>query len=176
MIQPPKRLNSKPEMKSPQSKAVETSPKRFEVQTELTADKKMIQTIKNLKDEELRNYDIRCLVNQAKELGEYLQEIGLKTNQIRKFLDAVNRLKVKLAQDKDEQFSTIETEIVLLKPKLAYATARKDNEKTNPVKPLNDVLSEAIDRIKDTPDFYRLENLIESIIAYHKAAETNKSK
>lgn len=65
---------------------------------------------------------------------------------------------------------------MLLKPKLAYATARKDNEKTNPVKPLNDVLSEAIDKIKDTPDFYRLENLIESIIAYHKAAETNKSK
>jgi len=136
----------------------------------------MIQTIKNLQDELLRNYDIRCLVNQAKELGEYLQELGLKTNQIRKFLDAVNRLKVKLSQDKDERFSSIETEVYLLKPKLAYATARKENEKINSVKPLNDVLSEAIDKVKDTPDFYRLVNLIESIIAYHKAAETNKSK
>ncbi|WP_234300727.1 type III-A CRISPR-associated protein Csm2 [Sphaerospermopsis aphanizomenoides] len=175
MIQPPKKFNSKPEPKSLPAKAVETSQKRSEAQMQLTADQKMIQTIKALKDGELRNYEIRCLVEQAKELGEYLQEIGLTTNQIRKFLDAVNRLKVKLAQDKDEKFSTIETEVVLLKPKLVYATARKDKEKINPVKPLNDVLSEAIDRVKDIPDFYRLVNLIESIIAYHKAAETNNS-
>ena len=139
-------------------------------QTHLTADQQMIQTIRSLKDGQLRNYEIRQLVTEAKLLGEYLKEQGLKTNQIRKFLDAVKRLKVKLAQDKEESFSLIEDELFLLKPKLAYAAVRQQDRGSNPVKPLSDVISEAIDKVKDSPDFYRLVQLIESIIAYHKAA------
>ncbi len=139
-------------------------------QTHLTADQQMIQTIRSLKDGQLRNYEIRQLVTEAKLLGEYLKDQGLKTNQIRKFLDAVKRLKVKLAQDKEESFSVIEDELFLLKPKLAYAAIRQQDRGSNPVKPLSDVISEAIDKVKDSPDFYRLVQLIESIIAYHKAA------
>ena len=139
-------------------------------QTHLTADQQMIQTIRSLKDGQLRNYEIRQLVTEAKLLGEYIKEQGLKTNQIRKFLDAVKRLKVKLAQDKEESFSVIEDELFLLKPKLAYAAIRQQDRGGNPVKPLSDVISEAIDKVKDSPDFYRLVQLIESIIAYHKAA------
>jgi CRISPR-associated protein Csm2 len=139
-------------------------------QTHLTADQQMIQTIRSLKDGHLRNYEIRQLVKEAELLGTYLKEQGLKTNQIRKFLDAVKRLKVKLAQDKEESFSVIEDELFLLKPKLAYAAIRQQDRGGNPVKPLSDVISEAIDKVKDSPDFYRLVQLIESIIAYHKAA------
>lgn len=139
-------------------------------QTHLTADQQMIQTIRSLKDGELRNYEIRQLVKEAELLGTYLKDQGLKTNQIRKFLDAVKRLKVKLAQDKEESFSVIEDELFLLKPKLAYAAIRQQDRGSNPVKPLSDVISEAIDKVKDSPDFYRLVQLIESIIAYHKAA------
>jgi CRISPR-associated protein Csm2 len=139
-------------------------------QTHLTADQQMIQTIRSLKDGQLRNYEIRQLVTEAKLLGEYLKEQGLKTNQIRKFLDAVKRMKVKLAQDKEDSFSVIEDELFLLKPKLAYAAVRQQDRGGNPVKPLSDVISEAIDKVKDSPDFYRLVQLIESIIAYHKAA------
>jgi len=139
-------------------------------QTHLTADQQMIQTIRSLKDGQLRNYEIRQLVKEAELLGTYLKDQGLKTNQIRKFLDAVKRLKVKLAQDKEESFSVIEDELFLLKPKLAYAAVRQQDRGSNPVKPLSDVISEAIDKVKDSPDFYRLVQLIESIIAYHKAA------
>jgi len=140
-------------------------------QTHLTADQQMIQTIRSLKDGQLRNYQIRQLVTEAKLLGEYLKEQGLKTNQIRKFLDAVKRLKAQLAQeDKKDSFSVIEDELFLLKPKLAYAAVRQQDRGSNPVKPLSDVISEAIDKVKDSPDFYRLVQLIESIIAYHKAA------
>jgi CRISPR-associated protein Csm2 len=139
-------------------------------QTHLTADQQMIQTIRSLKDGQLRNYEIRQLVKEAELLGTYLKDQGLKTNQIRKFLDAVKRLKVKLAQDKEESFSVIEDELFLLKPKLAYAAIRQQDRGSNPVKPLSDVISEAIDKVKDSPDFYRLVQLIESIIAYHKAA------
>ena len=38
-------------------------------QNYLTADQQMIQTIRSLKDGQLRNYEIRQLVNEAKLLG-----------------------------------------------------------------------------------------------------------
>jgi len=86
----------------------------------------------------------------------------LETNQVRKFLDAVNRLKADLVEKKD--FSKVETQVVLLKPKLAYAAARQ-----RAAKPLSKVMSAAIDQVHSSEDFERLVQLIESIIAYHKA-------
>lgn len=169
MTKQPKRLNPKPVQ--PNTAAPTKPQAQSEAKSNLSPEQKMLQSIRSLKDKKLRNYEIRSLVNESKELGEYLKERGLKTNQIRKFLDAINRLKVELARDKDERFSLIETEVYLLKPKLAYATARQGNDRNDsPVKPLSDVLTEAIEKVKDTPDFYRLVQLIESIIAYHKAA------
>lgn len=135
----------------------------------MSPDQRIVQTIRQL-GSGLQGYEIRELVEQAEELGDYLVQKGLKTNQIRKFLDAVNRLKVELSQDKEQNFSTIKDEVVLLKPKLAYAAARQQDRRGSPVKPLSDVISAAIDKVDDSPDFYRLVQLIESIIAYHKAA------
>lgn len=121
----------------------------------------IIQTIDGLKDG-LKTYDIRALVNHAEKFGPYLKQQRLETNQIRKFLDAINRLKSVLAQEND--FAKIETEVVLLKPKLAYAAARE-----RAAKPLSQVMSKAIDKVETKEDFERLVQFIESIIAYHKA-------
>jgi CRISPR-associated protein Csm2 len=110
----------------------------------------------------LKLYPIRELVKHAEEFGPYLKQQRLETNQVRKFLDAVNRLKADLAET--GEFAKIETEVVLLKPKLAYASARQ-----KAAKPLSDVMSAAIDRVHSKEDFERLVQLIESIIAYHKA-------
>jgi len=164
MNQPPKRpeRHQKPEPSTAIQKPVS-------VKTDISPDQEMIQTIRHLKNG-LRDYEIRQLVTQAKQLGQYLADQGLKTNQIRKFLDAVNRLKVKLSQDEQEKFTTIKDEVVLLKPKLAYAAARQQTRHKSPVQPLADVIAVAIDHVDDTPDFDRLVQLIESIIAYHKAA------
>ena len=120
----------------------------------------IIESIKDLKS--LKDYPIRALVNHAEKFGKELRDQRLETNQIRKFLDAINRLKSKLV---GSQFSEIEADIVLLKPKLAYAAARQ-----NVVKPLNKVMSAAIDKVYSKADFERLVNLVESIIAYHKEA------
>lgn len=137
-----------------------------------TPDQEMIQAIRNLnknnKNGTLKDYPIRDLVKQAEFLGFYLNQGGLKTNQIRKFLDAINRLKAKVAQSQENQkniFSEIESEIVLLKPKLVYAAARNKQ-----VKSLSNVMCVAIDNVHFLEDFKRLVQLIESIIAYHKAA------
>jgi CRISPR-associated protein Csm2 len=121
----------------------------------------IIKTINGL-TEGLQKYPIRNLVNHAAKFGPYLKQQRLETNQVRKFLDAINRLKADLAETGD--FTKIETEVVLLKPKLAYAAARQ-----RAAKPLGEVMSAAIDKVHSKEDFERLVQLIESIIAYHKA-------
>lgn len=135
-------------------------------------DKKIITTINQLTDG-LHTYPIRQMVEDAEKFGPFLRNQRLETNQIRKFLDAINRLKAKLTQGEIDEtapreaalvFQEIEPEIVLLKPKLAYAAARQ-----KAAKPLSDVMSAAIDRVHSLEDFNRLVQLIESIIAYHKA-------
>ena len=111
----------------------------------------------------LKDYCIRDLVNHAEQFGSFLNNKKLKTSQVRKFLDAINQLKTEMTKDND--FKRIETGVVLLKPKLAYAAARQES-----AKPLSEVMSKAIDKVETTEDFERLVQFIESIIAYHKAA------
>jgi CRISPR-associated protein Csm2 len=119
----------------------------------------------------LEKYPIRDLVQDANLLGIDLKQNRLETNQVRKFLDAINRIKAELldevsteSKDKD-RFAQIEVDIVLLKPKLAYAAARQQA-----AKPLQEVLDIAIDKVRSMPDFERLVQFVESIVAYHKAA------
>ncbi|WP_427158535.1 type III-A CRISPR-associated protein Csm2 [Aliinostoc sp. HNIBRCY26] len=131
---------------------------------------KMVDKI-NLLKPGLKSYDIRELVNDTEKLGKELAP-RLKTNQIRKFLDAVTRLKSNLAKDKQKDFNTIQTDLVFLLPKLAYAAARqqKNNRDPGPVAPFKQVLEAAIKQVKTTEDFDRFVQLVEAIIAYHKAA------
>lgn len=127
--------------------------------------KEIIKTI-NALEGGLQGYPIRTLVKHAQEFGPYLKQQRLETNQIRKFLDAINRIKANLAQNED--FSKVEIEVVLLQPKLAYAAARQPA-----AKPLSYVMSAAIDKVNSRADFDRLVQLLESIIAYHKAEGGN---
>jgi len=123
----------------------------------------------------LQAYSIRELVTDASNFGPYLRNQRLETNQIRKFLDAINRVKANLIDEEvttegerkviQKQFSDIEDDIVLLKPKLAYAAARQ-----RAAEPLSKVISAAIDKVHSFEDFTRLVQFIESTIAYHKAA------
>jgi CRISPR-associated protein Csm2 len=137
--------------------------------------KQIVKTLTELKGD-LKYYPIRTLVKEAEEFGKHIKGRGLKTNQIRKFLDTVNRLKVEIkVQIKNKTIDSggiiltdlpkIDAELVLLKQKLAYASARQDA-----IKPLKEVMDAAIDKVKDSDDFERFFQLIESIIAYHKAA------
>ena len=117
----------------------------------------------------LKDYNTRELVEDAEELGKKLAK-ELKTTQIRKFLDAVNRLKAQ--PDRDKNFTEkVKPELDLLRPKLAYAAARqrKGERDPGPVEPLRKVLEAALKKVEKPEDFTRLVQLIESIIAYHKA-------
>lgn len=101
------------------------------------------------------------LVEMADKLGLHLKNIGLKTNQIRRFLDSTRKL--------DNQFSrgkSFDKELViLLKPRLAYAAGRQRDK----VGPLMEVLSPAIDRAAHSyKSFKKLLAMLEGIVAYHK--------
>ncbi|MGB7412820.1 MAG: type III-A CRISPR-associated protein Csm2, partial [Thermosynechococcaceae cyanobacterium] len=118
----------------------------------------------------LRSYGARNLVSHAEFLGSHLNRYGLKTNQIRKFLDAVKRLKVRLISG--ESFVDIKSEIIFLEPKLAYAAARKKQEmkkgdEVNPAQDLSRILTAAIRKVYLEEDFYQLVQFVESIVAYH---------
>lgn len=143
------------------------------------------------------NYETRKLVEDSQKLGEALAEVGLKTNQIRKFLDAVKRLKTQQRIDyrkkpevsnessessqneenpqKRSLTNEVSSNLPLLLPQIAYAAAkqRKFNKRVGefgPVDPLELVLKTAIKRVEDASDLMRLSQFIESIVAYHKAA------
>lgn len=148
----------------PKQQSQPNQPNKQSHQSNKTIDQQIVDYIKKLSS--FQHYEIRKLVEHAEQFGPHLKQKKLETNQIRKFLDAINRVKTKLAQDADqnELFKSIEPEIVLLKPKLAYAAARQPA-----AKPLNEVISTAIDKVHDLKDFNYLVEFVEAIVAYHKA-------
>lgn len=154
---PPTHPQGKPNPSKPSVGQAPTKTANQDIKAEI------IRTIDGL-SEGFRQYPIRQLVEHAEGFGNSPKDQQLKTNQIRKFLDAVNQIKADLREDKDFS-SKIEDEIVLLKPKLAYAAARQSS-----VQALSEVMSAAIDKVHSTDDFYRLVQFLESTIAYHKAS------
>lgn len=100
------------------------------------------------------------LVDIAQEMGRFLKNNGLKTSQVRRFLDGMRRIDVQFDKGKD----FVPDNVILLKPKLAYAAGRNAA-----VRPLMDVLEPAITAAGRTyDDFKKLLSLVEAIVAYHK--------
>lgn len=98
------------------------------------------------------------LVSAAEDLGNRLENRGLKTSQIRKVYGAVKKIQM------SDEFRR--NDMIMLKPKLAYAAARDDA-----VTDLKDALTQAIDRVGDDPKrFKNFVDFFEATLAYHKDA------
>lgn len=110
-------------------------------------------------------------VNFTEEFGKYLatdDEGGkaLTTSQLRKFFGAVKQIQMKSEFDL--------TDVVLLKPKLAYAVGRtkeklKRGERSK-IEDFNDIIVSGINMVSNKEQFKRFVNIFEAIVAYHKAA------
>lgn len=97
------------------------------------------------------------LVKAAENLGRSLKDNGLKTSQIRKVYTAVKKI---------QWGGFDQNQLIMLKPKLAYAAARH-----RPVERLRDALTIAIDKVgNDENKFQNFVDFFEAILAYHKAA------
>jgi CRISPR-associated protein Csm2 len=96
------------------------------------------------------------------DFGKFLSR-PLSTSQIRNIYGELKRIQMK-------GFAKEKTKFLLLKPKLAYATARSWS-----LEPLTDVLNAAFDSIdkkdmeKGEKQFANFMDFIEAILAYHKA-------
>ena len=103
------------------------------------------------------------LVEAAEQLGKLLENRGLKTSQIRKIYGAVKKIQVSEAFRPNDP---IMNDLIMLKPKLAYAAARN-----RAVTDLKDALTQAIDKVEDSPGrFKNFVDFFEATLAYHKAA------
>ncbi|MCD6205782.1 MAG: type III-A CRISPR-associated protein Csm2, partial [Candidatus Marinimicrobia bacterium] len=104
----------------------------------------------------------------TEKFGKYLAKQRFSNSQIRNIFGELKRLQMKGWNDEQE------TSLLLLKPKLAYSAKRqmgKNAEKA--ALDLKDILSAGIDVVVDSEDpeksFNNFANLLESILAYHKA-------
>ncbi len=106
----------------------------------------------------------------AKEMVKFAEELAkdivrdVSTSQIRNAYGTVKKLEMQSSfSDKSLR------ELLLLKPKLAYARGRSQRKET--FKKLEDALGSAIDAVdvKQPETFKRFCNFFEAILAYHKA-------
>ena len=110
-----------------------------------------------------RDDTAKQMVNFAEELAKDIVR-DVSTSQIRNAYGTVKKLEMQSAfTDKSHR------ELLLLKPKLAYARGRASKKET--FKKLEDALGAGIDAVdvKQPETFKRFCNFFEAILAYHKA-------
>jgi CRISPR-associated protein Csm2 len=106
----------------------------------------------------------------AKRMVEYAEKLAMEicrdvsSSQIRNAYGTVKKLEMQSVFDNKSY-----RELLLLKPKLAYARGRSSKKEI--FKKLEDTLSAAIDAVdvKEPETFKRFCNFFEAILAYHKA-------
>ncbi|NLI24715.1 MAG: type III-A CRISPR-associated protein Csm2 [Bacteroidales bacterium] len=114
--------------------------------------------------------DLKILENGIKDLKP-IEEFGrnlarrdtrnpITSSQIRRFFGALKRIQA--------DFEHLKGEILLLEPKLAYAVGK--DEKNTKLKDFYEALSPLIRNIgEDEKKFRNFVNVVEAIVAYHKA-------
>jgi CRISPR-associated protein Csm2 len=117
--------------------------------------------------------DIKSFIQKdetAKQMVKYAEDLAkeivrdVSTSQIRNAYGTVKKLEMQSVFDNKAY-----RELLLLKPKLAYARGRSSKKET--FKKLEDALSAGIDAVdvKQPETFKRFCNFFEAILAYHKA-------
>ena len=88
---------------------------------------------------------------------------ALSTSQIRKFFGEIKRIQA--------DFENSKNEIVLLDPKIAYAVGRSKKDGNSKIDDFYKQVSPLLREIKeDKKKFKNFVNVVEAIVAYHKAA------
>lgn len=110
-------------------------------------------------DEDINTY--------AKEAGFFMAQKGLTSSKIRNIFGEIKRIQM-------ATFETSKTSFYLLKPKVAYAMGR--DEKNDGLKLFKLIFDRISSDVKDNNSYQNFCNIIEAILAYHKAsmAELNK--
>ncbi len=118
------------------------------------------------------------LIQKADEYAQHFHKDRLKTTQLRNFYSAILQIRQKfettetIPNNTTNKFNEVKTDLVLLKPKLAFAAGRFEAVRKN-FKPF---IEEAIDKTLKAPEdknqaVQNFITLVESVVAYHKYYE-----
>lgn len=108
----------------------------------------------------------KAMVEFAEKLGKHLKEKKVTTSQMRNAYGNMKKLEMAGWQGNRTQ-----REVLLLKPRLAYAAGRQqDRDAREGLQSLKDAMDGAIDAVSSEDSFKRFCQFFEAIIAYHKAA------
>ena len=107
------------------------------------------------------------LVNAAENFAKKIcdKNKGVTTSQVRRVFSAVKKIQMKVQMGAEFQLN----ELILLKPKLAYAAARAPTARKANTEKLKNILIEAIGQVDDNKKFENFVAFFEAILAYHKA-------
>lgn len=107
-------------------------------------------------------------INWAKDFGELLssqvnnqRDTELTTNQLRKFFGEIKRQQIK---------GFLMDDFILLRPKLAYAVAKKGKRNAR-INDFYNVFSHMIGAVKNEKQFSNFIKIFEAVVAYHTASE-----
>jgi len=104
------------------------------------------------------------MIKECKEFGcQLAKEKKMSTTQLRNAYGAMKKLEM-LGWD-----ASIQSKLLMIKPRLAYAAARPNAPKG--MRDLSRVMADAIDAVCNEKDFQRFCNFFEATVAYFKAAE-----
>ncbi|MBQ8702271.1 MAG: type III-A CRISPR-associated protein Csm2 [Prevotella sp.] len=129
----------------------------------------MTDYTQNPQKQTLENEIQGCITEETieitKGIGEELKEVP--STQLRKFFGEVKRIQM---NGRVEPNGYNESQLILLKPKLAYAVGR--NKKLKELKVLQDCLNVSIDAVTNATDkkkaFANFVSFFEAVVAYHK--------
>lgn len=94
---------------------------------------------------------------------------AITTSQIRNIFGEIKRIEMKVSND-DKSWENEKSSFLLLRPKIAYNTARVvAKERNSKMKELKEVLEKAHSQVQTVKQFKNFSNFFEGILAYHKA-------
>ncbi len=114
----------------------------------------------------------------AKEWAEtFVKKDRLKTHQLRNVFSAIEKMrtKAKSVEKGNEVYGEVEADLILLKPKIAYASGRLKSVRYSffPfVEAAIDAVDQAEDKDKALRNFFAL---MESVVGYHKFFESGQN-
>lgn len=112
------------------------------------------QWIKDGADEELISF--------AEEAGKYMANNNLTKSKIRSIYGEIKRIQM-------GQFEKEKSSFYLLRPKVAYALGREEKGKSNGMQLFKLIFDKAALEVKTEKDFNNFCNMLEAILAYHRA-------
>jgi len=92
---------------------------------------------------------------------------AVSTSQIRNLFSEVKRIELTVGED-ENKWEAEKVAFLLLKPKVAYNTARQKNQNSK-MKDFKKVFEKAHPYVKEIKHLKNFSNFIEGIVAYHKA-------